>query len=77
MPEFPGVPNERDKIRIGYLTPAFSGPPKTPTFSAGHKWEELLRNSCILGGPQQGGQNQNWLPHHYVLGGPQMGGIAT
>ena len=36
-----------------------------------------LRKPCILGGPRQRGQNQNWLPHPYLLGGRQMGGIAT
>ena len=32
-------------MRIGHLTFAFSG---------AHKWAELLRNPCILGGPQKG-----------------------
>ena len=40
------------KIRIGCLTPAFSG---------AHKWAGMLRNPRVLGGPQQRGQNQNWL----------------
>ena len=57
-----------DKIRSGYLTPAFSG---------AHKWAELLHNPCILGGPQTRGQNQKWLPHPCLLWGPQVGGIAT
>ena len=41
----------RDKIRIGCLTPAFSGT---------HKWAKMLCHTCILGDPQiKGGQNQN------------------
>ena len=35
-----------DKIRSGYLTPAFSG---------AHKWAEMLRNPCILREPQTKG----------------------
>ena len=40
---------------------------------------ELLRNPCILGGPQRQvrGQNQKWLPCPCLLGGPEQGGIAT
>ena len=38
-----------DKIRIGCLTPAFSG---------AQKKSEMVRHPCILGGPQQRGQNQ-------------------
>ena len=47
-----GVPNAKrgEKIRIGCLTPTFSGT---------HKWVELLRHPCVLGGPQQRGQNQS------------------
>ena len=51
---FSGVPNKGDKIRIG----------------GAHKWAEMLHHPCILGGPQQRGQNQNWR-------GPQVGGNAT
>ena len=39
-----GVPNKGDKIRNGYLTPAFSG---------AHKWAELLRNPGVLGVPNK------------------------
>ena len=39
-----------DKIRIGCLTPAFW---------EAHKWAEMLHHPCILGGPQQRGQNQS------------------
>ena len=69
-PAFSGIPNakRREKIRIGCLTPAFSG---------AQKRVGLLRHPCILGGPQQRGDNQNWLPHPCLLGGPQVGGIAT
>ena len=55
---FSGVPNAKhwDKIRSGYLSPAFSG---------AQKRANLLPNPCILGGPQRQarGQNQKWLPH--------------
>ena len=63
-----GTPKKWNKIKSGYLTPAFSG---------AHKWVELLRNPCILGGPRTTGQNQKWLPHPCLLRGPQVGGIAT
>ena len=53
-PAFSGVPRQGDKIRSGCLTSTFSG---------GHKRAEVLRNPCILGGPQTRGQNQKWLPH--------------
>ena len=46
------VGGKRDKIRSGYITPAFFG---------AHKWAELLHNPCILGGPEKRGQNQKWL----------------
>ena len=59
-PAFSGVPSKGDKIRIGYLILAFFG---------AHKWAELLRNACILGGPKQREQNQNWRPHYCLLGG--------
>ena len=45
-----------------YVTPASTGVPNTkrkekinltPTFSEAHKWAELLRNTCILGGQQR------------------------
>ena len=39
-----------DKIRIGCLTRAFW---------EAHKWAEMLHHPCILGGPQQRGQNQS------------------
>ena len=43
-PAFPGIPNAKrgDKIRIGYLTLAFSG---------AQKRAELVRNPCIHGDP--------------------------
>ena len=40
-----------DKIRIGCLTPAFSG---------AHKRAGMLRNPCVLGTPTKE-TNQNWL----------------
>ena len=53
-----------DKIRIGYLTPAFSG---------AQTRAEVLNSQ---GSPNKGGQNQNWLPHPCLLGGPKEGGSA-
>ena len=70
-PAFSGIPQSKgDKIRIGYLTPTFLG---------AQKRAELLRNPCILGGPQRQahGENQNGLPHPCLLGGPKEGGSAT
>ena len=62
------VPKQGDNIKSGYHTPAFSG---------AQKWVELVRNACILGGPQTRGQTQKWQPHPYLLEGPQLGRIAT
>ena len=59
IPAVSGVPDKRDKMKIAYLTTTFSG---------AHKWAELLPDPCLLGGPQQTGQNQNWLPHPCLLG---------
>ena len=44
-----GPQTKGDKIRIGCLTPAFSGTQKRA---------EMLHHPCILGGLQQRGQNQ-------------------
>ena len=68
---FSGIPSTKhgEKIRSGHLTPAFLGAQK----GAG-----LLRNPCILGGPQHQarGENQKWIPHPCLPGGPKTGGIA-
>ena len=45
-----GYPKKGGKIRIGCLTPAFW---------EAHKWAEMLHHPCILGDPQQRGQNQS------------------
>ena len=45
-----GSPTKEDNIRIGYLNLAFSG---------AQKRAEMLHHPCILGGPQQRGQNQS------------------
>ena len=55
----------RDKIRSGYITPAFSG---------SHNWAEVLRNPYVLGGLQERGQNQKWLFNPCVLRDPQKRG---
>ena len=58
-----------EKIRIGYLTLAFSG---------AQKRAQMLCHPCILGAsPNNGEQNQKWLPHPYLLGGPKEGGNVT
>ena len=68
-PAFSGIPNAKrgDKIRSGYLTPAFSG---------AQKRAELVRNPCILGDPQPQarGENQKWLPDPCILKRPKEGG---
>ena len=57
IPAFSGVPNAKrgEKIRSGCLTPAVLG---------AQKRAEVLRNPCIIGGPQHQaqGENQKWLP---------------
>ena len=57
---FSEVPIKRDKIKSGYLNPAFSG---------AHMRVEVLRSPCVLGGPHKRGQNQKWLPHPCLLRG--------
>ena len=71
-PAFSAVPNAKrgEKIKSGGLTLAFSG---------AQKRVEVLRNPCILGGPQRQarGENQKWRPHTCLLRGPKEGGSAT
>ena len=55
-----GGPQQKNKIRNCYPTPAFSG---------AQKRAEVLCNPCILGGSQRRGQNQKRLPHPCLLGG--------
>ena len=49
-----------ERIRSGYLNPAFSG---------AQKRAEVLRNPAFSGVPNKGEQNQKWLPHPCLLGG--------
>ena len=35
-------------------------------------WAEMLSNPCVLGGPQERGQNQKWVQHACLLGGPKL-----
>ena len=88
-PAFSGVPNTKcgEKIRSGYLTLAFSRGSNakrgekirsgclTLAFSGAQKRAEVVRNPCILGGPQRQarGQNQKWLPHPLPSWGPKRG----
>ena len=61
-PAFSGIPQSKgDEIRIGSFNPAFLG---------AQKRAELVRNPCILGGPQRQahGENQNGLPQPCLLG---------
>ena len=53
----PPPPPPPVKIRIGYITPAFSGTQKRA---------ELLHNPCVLRGPPKGGQNR-------IARGPESG----
>ena len=64
---FLGVSKQKDKIKSGCLTAAFSG---------AQKCAEGFRSPFILGGPQTRGQNQKWLPHPCLLECPQVGGSA-
>ena len=63
-PAFSGIPKTGYKFKSDYLTPAFLG---------AQKRAELLRNPCVLGGPQKGIQKEpspgQWkkAPH----GGPR------
>ena len=43
------------RVNMSAGTFCFFVPLFTPAFSGGHKWVELLRNLCILGGPQKRG----------------------
>ena len=47
-----------------------------PLSSWGAKSGRNCYTTPTFSGPQQRGQNQNWLPHPCLLGGPQVGGIA-
>ena len=71
-------PINRNNMRSGCLTRAFSG---------AQKRAEMLRHPCILRDPQRqarraksqmvpkkGERNKKWLPHPCLLGGPKEGG---
>ena len=80
---FRGSPTKGTKSELAASTLPSRGPKRgqkcyvTPAFSGAEKRAEMLRNPCILGGPQQRGRNQKWLPHPCLLGGPKKGGSAT
>ena len=69
-PCIPGVPNDKDKIRIHCLT---------PPFSQTQKRAKSRRHPCIPWGPQRQarGENKKWLPQPYLLRGTKEGGIAN
>ena len=70
------APSKGSKIRMGFLTPTFSG---------AQKMAEMLRHPCILGDPQQRGTKSAWaaspllswaqkraeMPHHPYIPGVQ------
>ena len=60
---FSGFPMKGNKMKSGYITPAFLG---------AHKWAEVPPNPCILGGPHKREQNQKCLHHPCLLGGPRL-----
>ena len=61
------VPNKRNKIGSGGLTPCLlGGPKKAKCALQNQKWS-----------PKKGEQNQKWLPQPFLLGGPKEGGNAT
>ena len=57
-----GSPTKGGKIRIGCLSHAFSG---------AQKWAEVLRHSCILGGPQQRGAKSEFAASTMPSRGPK------
>ena len=48
-----------------------------PSGGGGAKEGEMVRNPCILGGPQQRPHHENWQPHPCFLGGPKESENAT
>ena len=61
-------PSTGNKIRSGYLTPAFS---------KAQKRAEMLCHPCILGDPQQRGTKSEVAATPCLIGGPKEGGNAT
>ena len=59
-----GFPTKGSKIRIGYLSHAFSG---------AQKWAEVLRHPCILRGPQQRGAKSELAASAMPSPGPKSG----
>ena len=82
-PAFSGVPNKGDKIRSGYLTPAFSGAQKranryiTPAFSGFPNKGVEIRSGCLTPaflGPHKWAEV---LCNPYILGRPQQRGTKS
>ena len=67
-PAFLGVPKQDDKVKgcpqvgRGATSPLRSrgSPIKGKKSMVAHKWAEVLRHPCVLGGPQTRGQSQRW-----------------
>ena len=68
--QIPQSQTKGDKIRSGYLTPAFSG---------AQKRAQVLCNTCIVGDSQHEARRENpkWLPHPFLLGYKEESGSAT
>ena len=84
IPEFLRVPNKGDKIKAGpgqgenATSPLHSrgSPTKGRKSKPAQKWAEMLHQRCILGGPQQRGQNQRGPksgPKSYIT--PEFSGV--
>ena len=71
------VPNamRKEKIRNGYLTPAFSEPKRGRKCNVTHVFSRVLDQYPRI--PNRRRENQKWLPHPCLLRGPNEGGIAT
>ena len=63
-PAFSGVPKQGDKIKSGYLTPAFSG---------AHIRAEVLRDPCVLSGSPSKGTKSKVATSPLPSRGPTKG----
>ena len=59
--------NPTKGLKSELVTSYLQGWGRNLAFPGAHKGAKLLRISCILGGPQQRGQNQSSLPHTFAF----------
>ena len=83
---FSGVPKQGDKVKGGRqvcgsaTSPLRSrgSPIKGTKSKVAHKWAEVLRHPCVLGGHQKRGQRQRWPTRAHNKGTTsRVGGSAT